>query len=104
MDNPETMKMIAVERQSAAEVEVLMWRSVEGVLQLMEIEDVQRKDIKDHPKNHTLLTTVNEETWRRFKEEARNLSKASQTVLCVDGIHEIVKYLNPKQTEGLCSP
>ncbi|XP_020778801.1 chordin-like protein 2 [Boleophthalmus pectinirostris] len=102
VDNPERMKIIAAERQS--EVEVLMWRSVEGVLQLMEMEDVQRKDIKDHPKNHTLLTTINEETWRRFKEEARNLSKASQTVLCVDGILEIVKYLNPRQTEGLCSP
>lgn len=104
VDNPETMKMLAAERQSTAEVEVLMWRSVEGVLQLMEIEDVQRKDIKENPRNHTLLTTITEETWRRFKEEARNLSKVSQTVLCVDGIQEIIKYLNPKQMDSPCSP
>lgn len=104
VDSPDTVKIIAVEKPSTSEVEVLMWRTVEDNLQLMEIEDVQRKDIKDHQKNHTLLTTINEETYRRFKEEARNLGKAALTVLCVDGIHEIVKYLNPQQTEGLCSP
>lgn len=31
-----------------------------GVLQLMEIGDVQRKDIVDHPENYTLLTTLDE--------------------------------------------
>lgn len=31
-----------------------------GVLQLMEIGDVQRKDIIDHPENYTLLTTLDE--------------------------------------------
>lgn len=31
-----------------------------GVLQLMEIGDVQRKDIMDHPENYTLLTTLDE--------------------------------------------
>lgn len=30
------------------------------VLQLMEIGDVQRKDIMDHPENYTLLTTLDE--------------------------------------------
>lgn len=104
VDNPDMVKIISVERPSTSEVEVLMWRTVEDNLQLMEIEDVQRKDIKDHQKNHTLLTTINEETYRRFKEETRSLGKATLTVLCMDGIHEIVKYLNPKQTEGLCSP
>lgn len=31
-----------------------------GVLQLMEIGDVQRKDIMDHPENYTMLTTLDE--------------------------------------------
>lgn len=115
-----------------------------GVLQLMEIGDIQRKDILDHPENCTLLTTLDEglfwkwliymadfeiiildlsycdfvcvcirftsvliyfsETWRKFKEEGENLSKAPQTTICEDGIREVVTFLNPKQTEGLCSP
>lgn len=44
------------------------------------------------------------ETWRRFKEEGENLSKASQTSVCEDGIREMVTFLNPRQIEGLCSP
>lgn len=105
-----------------------------GVLQLMEIGDVQRKDIMDHPENYTLLTTLDEglsllvkswfillspfsflgkvfmliqvcssETWRKFKDEGENLSKASQTTVCEDGIKEMVTFLNPKQIEDLCS-
>lgn len=31
-----------------------------GVVQLMDIGDVQRKDIVDHPENYTLLTTLDE--------------------------------------------
>lgn len=102
MKSPETMKIMAVEQQSTAEVEVLVLKTVEGVLQLQEIED--SKVQRNHPKNHTLLTTISEETWRTFKEEAKNLSKASQTVICEDGIREIVNYLNPRQLEGQCSP
>lgn len=108
-----------------------------GAMQLMEIGDVHRKDIIDHPENYTLLTTLDEglfhaasseilihsngtvvsfgdtmrliwtffsETWRRFKEEGENLSKASQTSVCEDGIREMVTFLNPRQIEGLCSP
>lgn len=108
-------------------------------MQLMEIGDVHRKDIIDHPENYTLLTTLDEglfhavfseilihsngtvvsfgdtmrfiwtwsffsETWRRFKEEGENLTKASQTSVCEDGIREMVTFLNPRQIEGLCSP
>lgn len=32
----------------------------QGILQIMEIGDVQRKDITDHPENYTLLTTLDE--------------------------------------------
>lgn len=70
----------------------------------MEIGDVQRKDIMDHPENYTLLTTLDEDTWRKFKEEGDNLSKASQTTICEDGIREMVTFLNPKHIEDLCSP
>lgn len=104
VDPPNTVRIIAVERQSTAEVEVQVWKTVEGVLQLMEIGDVQRKDIVDHPENYTLLTTLDEETWRKFKEEGENLSTASQTTICEDGIREMVTFLDPKQIEDLCSP
>lgn len=44
------------------------------------------------------------ETWRKFKEEGENLIKAPQTTICEDGIREMVTFLNPKQTEDLCTP
>ncbi|XP_075878172.1 chordin-like protein 2 [Nelusetta ayraudi] len=104
VDSPDMVRVIAVERPSAAEVEVHMWKAVEGVLQLMEIGDVYRKDIVDHPENYTLLTTLDEETWRRFREEGEGLSRASQASVCEDGIREMVTFLNPRQIEELCSP
>lgn len=98
----------------------------------MEIGDVQKKDIVDHPENYTLLTTLDEglshdalwppvwlifpgssfvmivhsvsEMWRKFKEEGGRLSKASQAVICEDGIREMVTFLSPRQTEDVCSP
>ncbi|KAG7236713.1 hypothetical protein INR49_000607 [Caranx melampygus] len=73
VDPPNTMRIIAVERQSTAEVEVQVWKTVE-------------------------------ETWRKFKDEGDNLSKAPQTTICEDGIREVVTFLNPTQIEGLCSP
>ncbi|KAK2881785.1 hypothetical protein Q8A73_022295 [Channa argus] len=73
VDPPHAVRIIAVERQSTAEVEVQVWKTVEGVLQLMEIGDVQRKDIVDHPENYTLLTILDEETWKKFKEEGVKL-------------------------------
>lgn len=98
----------------------------------MEIGDVQKKDIVDHPENYTLLTTLDEGwshaalrppmarsfagssfvttvasvsgVWRKFKEEGRRLSKASQALVCEDGIRAMVTFLSPRQTEDLCSP
>lgn len=97
----------------------------------MEIGDVQKKDIVDHPENYTLLTTLDEGLshaalrppmalsfpgssfvttvgsvsgmWRRFKEEGGRLSRASQALICEDGIREMVTFLSPRQTEDLCS-
>lgn len=97
----------------------------------MEIGDVQKKDIVDHPENYTLLTTLDEGLsrhamppphppgsssslvttvhsvsgmWRKFKEEGGHLSKASHAVICEDGIREMVTFLSPRQTEDICSP
>lgn len=39
---------------------VTLFSESAGVLQLMEIGDVQKKDIVDHPENYTLLTTLDE--------------------------------------------
>eukprot|EP00066_Takifugu_rubripes_P006486 XP_003971310.2 PREDICTED: chordin-like protein 1 [Takifugu rubripes] len=103
VDPPNTVRIIAVERPRTSEVEVQVWKSVEGVLQLMEIGDVQKKDIVDHPENYTLLTTLDEEMWRKFKEEGGGLSKASHVGLCEDGLREMVIFLNPRQA-GACSP
>ncbi|XP_053703370.1 chordin-like protein 2 [Synchiropus splendidus] len=103
VDSPNTVRIIVVEKQSTAEVEVQVWKTVEGVLQLMEIGEVQRKDITDHPENFTLLTTLDEDKWRKFKEEGQDLNRAHPS-LCEDGIREMVTFLNPKQTEGRCSP
>ncbi|KAF3840866.1 hypothetical protein F7725_006728 [Dissostichus mawsoni] len=73
VDPPDTVRIIAVEKQSTAEVEVQVWKTVE-------------------------------ETWKKFKEEGEHLSTAPQTTICEDGIREMVTFLNPKQTEGVCSP
>lgn len=94
----------------------------------MEIGDIQKKDIMDHPENYTLLTTLDEGLshdalwmtfpgnslvttadsvsgmWRKFKEEGGRLGRASQAVICEDGIREMVTFLSPRQTEDICSP
>lgn len=98
----------------------------------MEIGDVQKKDMVDHPENYTLLTTLDQGwshgargppkgpilagssfvtmgrsvsgAWRQFKEEGGRLDKASQALICQDGIREMVTFLSPRQTEGICSP
>lgn len=84
---PDSTRIVAVEKQSTAEVEVQVWSTAEGlaclrvhkvlygtmicflkmdihvftgVLQIMEIGDVQRKYITDHPENYKLLTTLDE--------------------------------------------
>ncbi|XP_068600951.1 chordin-like protein 2 [Brachionichthys hirsutus] len=103
-DPANTVRIIAAERQSTAEVEVLVWKVVEDVLQLMEIGDVQRQNIADHPENYTLLTRLDEETWKKFKTEGVNPKKDSQTTICDDGIREMVTFINPKQIEDKCSP
>uniref|UniRef100_A0A3P8WYD3 Chordin-like 2 n=1 Tax=Cynoglossus semilaevis TaxID=244447 RepID=A0A3P8WYD3_CYNSE len=104
VDPSDTVRIIAVEKQRTAEVEVQAWKTVEGVLQLMEIADNQRKYILDHPENYTMLTTLNEEKWKKFKEQRRNLTDAHQITVCADGIREVVTFLNPGQTEDLCTP
>lgn len=53
---------------------------------------------------HVCMNSFFSETWRKFKEEGDNLSKAPQTTICEDGIREVVTFLNPTQIEGLCSP
>lgn len=100
----DTVKIITIERQSTAEVEVQMWKTVGGVLQLITIEDAEKKVIVDHPENYTLLTTLDEETWRRFKDEGVNLSGFSRTTICENGIRDIVMFLDPGMMEDLCSP
>lgn len=43
-----------------------------GVLQLMKIGDIQRKDILDHPENYTLLTTLDEGLFPDFSRTQCN--------------------------------
>ncbi|XP_050948282.1 chordin-like protein 2 [Labeo rohita] len=97
------VRMIAIERQGATEVEVQVWKTVEGVLHLMETGDVQKKDLIEHPENYILLTTLDEDTWRKFKEEEDKQKDLSKIRSCEDGIKEVVKYLNPEQLDSLCT-
>ncbi|XDV38699.1 hypothetical protein PO909_008049 [Leuciscus waleckii] len=97
------VRMIAIERQGATEVEVQVWKTVEGVLHLMETGDVQKKDLIEHPENYILLTTLDEDTWRKFKEEEDKQKDFSKIRSCEDGIKEVVKYLNPEQLDSLCT-
>ncbi|KAJ3589952.1 hypothetical protein NHX12_007909 [Muraenolepis orangiensis] len=96
------IRSIAVERSGPAELELQTWKTVGEDLQLMEIAEVERKELTDHPESYTLLSTVDEDTWKKFRGE--NVTGISQTTVCDDGIREIVNYLNPKHTEDLCSP
>ncbi|XP_051533236.1 chordin-like protein 2 isoform X1 [Myxocyprinus asiaticus] len=97
------VRMIAIERQGTTEVEVQVWKTVEGVLHLMETGDVQKKDLIEHPESYILLTTLDEDTWRKFKEEEDKQKDLSKIRSCEDGIKEVVKYLNPEQLDSLCS-
>ncbi|XP_062342118.1 chordin-like protein 2 isoform X1 [Osmerus eperlanus] len=97
------VRIIAIERQGTAEVEVQVWKAVGGVLQMIETAETQRKDVMDHPENYTLLTTITEETWRTFKDEGNKQSEFPQTIICEEGIKEVVKFLNPEQLDSICS-
>ncbi|XP_056586149.1 chordin-like protein 2 isoform X2 [Triplophysa dalaica] len=97
------VRRIAIERHGATEVEVQVWKTVEGVLHLVETGDVQKKDLIEHPENYILLTTLDEDTWRKFKEEEEKQKDFSKTQSCEDGIKEVVKYLNPEQLDRLCA-
>ncbi|CAL8267586.1 unnamed protein product [Merluccius merluccius] len=96
------IRTIAVERSGVTEIEVQTWKTVGEDLQLMEITEVERKDVTDRPERYALLATVDEDTWKKFRGE--NIGEISQTTVCDDGIREIVNYLNPKHTEDMCSP
>ncbi|KAL6469949.1 hypothetical protein MHYP_G00210680 [Metynnis hypsauchen] len=99
----DTVRTIAIERQGATEIEVQVWKTVEGVLHLMETGDVQKKDLIEHPENYVLLTTLDEDTWRKFKEEEDKERDVNRSRTCEDGIKEVVKYLNPEQLDSLCA-
>ncbi|XP_030638516.1 chordin-like protein 2 [Chanos chanos] len=97
------VRMIAIERQGAAKVEFQIWKTVGGVLHLMESGDIQKKDLMENPENYILLTTLDEETWKKFKEEEEDKQKEfTKSRSCEDGIKEVVKYLNPEQLDSLC--
>ncbi|XP_020319295.1 chordin-like protein 2 isoform X3 [Oncorhynchus kisutch] len=96
----DTVRIIAIESQGTAEVEVQVWKTVGGVLQLMETGEVMKKDLLDNPDNYTLLATLDEETWKRFNEEEDNQKRFPNPRTCENGIREVVKFLYPDQ---LCS-
>ncbi|KAG7321128.1 hypothetical protein KOW79_015543 [Hemibagrus wyckioides] len=82
------VRKIAIERQGATEVEVQVWKTVNGVLHLMETGDVQKKDLIEHPENYILLTTLDEDAWRKFKEEEDKEKDFSRNRTCEAGIKE----------------
>uniref|UniRef100_A0A8B9JG10 Chordin-like 2 n=1 Tax=Astyanax mexicanus TaxID=7994 RepID=A0A8B9JG10_ASTMX len=76
---------------------------LEWVLHLMETGDVEKKDLIERPENYVLLTTLDEDTWRKFKEEEDKERDMNGSRTCEDGIKEVVKYLNPEQLDTLCA-
>lgn len=58
-----------------------------GAMQLMEIGDVHRKDIIDHPENYTLLTTLDEGLFHAAFSEI--LIHSNGTVVSFGGHHEV---------------
>ncbi|KPP73826.1 chordin-like protein 2 precursor-like [Scleropages formosus] len=101
-DAQEAIRIIAVERQGATEVEVQVWKTVAGVLHLVEMWELHKKDLAEHPENYTLLSTVDEETWTKFKESEDRRKGFLRS--CEDALKEVLKFLNPEQPENLCSP
>ncbi|XP_028839594.1 chordin-like protein 2 isoform X1 [Denticeps clupeoides] len=83
----DTVRMIAIERQGAPEVEVQVWKTVGGVLQLMETGDLQRKDLIEHPESYVLLSTLDEETWKKFKDDEDKQKDSPKS--CDNGIKEL---------------
>ncbi|XP_062867944.1 chordin-like protein 2 [Trichomycterus rosablanca] len=99
----DTVRKIAIAREGTAKVEVQVWKTVEGVLRLLETGDVQKKDLVEHPENYVLLTTLDEETWKKFRAEENKEKDFSRNWTCEDGIKEVVKYLNPGHLDSLCT-
>ncbi|KAJ7996676.1 hypothetical protein DPEC_G00239500 [Dallia pectoralis] len=98
-----TVRIIAIERQRSADVEVQIWKTVGGTLQLLETQFVLKKDLLDNPGKYTLLTTLDKETWKIFQEEEVNHKENPKTKICEDGIREVVEFLSPDRLTSQCS-
>ncbi|XP_023656262.1 chordin-like protein 2 isoform X1 [Paramormyrops kingsleyae] len=103
-DTQDTIRVIAVEKQGANVIEVHVWKTVEGVLHLAETWDLQKKDLAEHPENYVLLTTVDEESWAKFKENEKKRKEFLKTQICEGGVKELLKFLNPERLDSQCSP
>ncbi|XP_064208508.1 chordin-like protein 2 isoform X1 [Anguilla rostrata] len=103
-DSKGSVRIIAIERRGAAEVEVQVWKTVEaGALHLMEMGELQKKDLTEHPENYVLLTTLDEETWKKFKEGANKGKEFPKGRTCEEGIKEVLRFLNLEQLDSLCT-
>ncbi|MBN3324930.1 CRDL2 protein, partial [Atractosteus spatula] len=107
-----TVRKIAIERQGAAELEVHVWKTVEGndfpfllpgSLHLMETEELQREELMEDPENYVFLTRLDEETWKKFKEQEAHRKENPETRTCDDGMKEVLQFLYPEQLDSLCA-
>ncbi|KAJ8266576.1 hypothetical protein GJAV_G00132060 [Gymnothorax javanicus] len=99
-DTKGSVRIIAIERQGMAEVEVQVWKIDEDTGQIGEL---QKKDLAEHPENYILLTTFDEETWKQFKAGAKKGKEFPKSRMCEEGIKEVLKFLNPEQQDILCT-
>nr|XP_015197209.1 PREDICTED: chordin-like protein 2 isoform X1 [Lepisosteus oculatus] len=98
-----TVRKIAIERQGAAELEVHVWKTVEGSLHFMETEELQRETLMEDPENYVFLTRLDEETWKKFKEQEAHRKENPETRTCDDGMREVLQFLYPEQLDSLCA-
>ncbi|KAK6486039.1 chordin-like protein 2 isoform X1 [Huso huso] len=102
-DTDSTIRKIAIEREGAMDIEIYVWKTVEGILQLMEVQTLQKKEFAEQPENFILVTRLDEETWKKFREQEAKIKEATDSRMCDEGIKEVAKFLHPEELDRLCA-
>ncbi|KAJ8342814.1 hypothetical protein SKAU_G00327420 [Synaphobranchus kaupii] len=102
-DTEGSVRIIAIERQGVTRLKYKCGRLLREFLRLMETGGLQKKDLAEHPENYILLTTLDEDTWKKFKEGGNKGKEFPKSRTCEEGIKEVVKFLNPEQLDSLCT-
>ncbi|NXN97945.1 CRDL2 protein, partial [Rhinopomastus cyanomelas] len=69
----EILRTIAIEKESAEEVEIYNWKLVKGIFHLLQTKTVSKQDFKQEAQNFRLVTRTSEGHWNFFRAQTSEL-------------------------------